>query len=72
MDFILQCTRFKDKATALTLAGKTAKDIIDVVTNNKPLADEAFKFASASASSSDDYEKDHQNKIKNKKRETTT
>lgn len=46
----------KIKATALNLAGKTAKDIIDIVTNNKPLVDEAFKFASAS--SSDDYEEE--------------
>jgi serine phosphatase RsbU (regulator of sigma subunit) len=48
----------KIRATALTLAGKTAKDIIDIVTNNKPLVDEAFKLASASASSSDDYEEE--------------
>ena len=48
----------KIKATALTLDGKTAKDISDVVTNNKPLVDEAFKFASASSSSSDDYEEE--------------
>jgi ribosomal protein L12E/L44/L45/RPP1/RPP2 len=46
----------KIKATALTLPGKSAKDIIDVVTNNKPLVDEAFKFASAS--SSDAYEEE--------------
>lgn len=46
----------KIKATALNLAGKTAKDIIDVVINNKPLVyEEAFKFA---ASSSDDYEEE--------------
>ena len=41
-------------ATALTLDSKTAKDICDVVTNNKPLVDEAFKFALASSSSSSD------------------
>lgn len=48
-------------ATALTLDSKTAKDICDVVTNNKPLVDEAFKFASASSSSSsspDGYEEE--------------
>jgi hypothetical protein len=46
----------KIKANALTLDGKTAKDIMDVVTINKPLVDEAFKFASAT--SSDDYEEE--------------
>ncbi|HET6808052.1 MAG TPA: hypothetical protein VFH28_03255 [Nitrososphaera sp.] len=47
-------------ATALTLDSKTAKDISDVVTNNKPLVDEAFKFAlaSSSSSSSDGYEEE--------------
>ena len=45
-------------ATALTLDSKTAKDICDVVTNNKPLVDEAFKFALASSSSSDGYEEE--------------
>lgn len=46
----------KIEATALTLAGKTAKDIIDVVTNNKPLGDEAFKFSSSSSSPTDDFD----------------
>jgi hypothetical protein len=44
-------------ATALTLDSKTAKDFSDVITNNKPLVDEAFKFALAS-SSSDGYEEE--------------
>lgn len=46
----------KTKAQALFLARGSASHIVHVLTNNKHLVDEAFKFASVKSSSSGDAE----------------
>ena len=44
----------KTRAQALFLARESASHIVNIVTNNKHLVDEAFKFASVKSSSSGD------------------
>jgi hypothetical protein len=44
------------KAQALFLARESASNIVNVLTNNKNLVDEAFKFASVKSSLSGDEE----------------
>ena len=54
------------KAQALFLARESASHIVNVLTNNKNLVDEAFKIESVKSSSSDDEEssgQDHEQEV---------
>jgi hypothetical protein len=48
-DMAEKASNEKNKIAALSLAQEAALHIVNVVTNNKPLVDEAFKFASEAA-----------------------
>jgi hypothetical protein len=51
-DMAEKASNEKNKIAALSLAQEAALHIVNVVTNNKPLVDEAFNFASEAAAAS--------------------